>query len=35
MDRETWQAAVCGVARVGHDLVIKLPFTIKYTPLGS
>ena len=24
MDREAWQAIVHGVARVGHDLAIKL-----------
>ena len=25
MDRGTWQATVCGVARVGHDLVTTPP----------
>ena len=25
MDREAWQTTVRGVARVGHDLVIKQP----------
>ena len=25
MDRGAWQAIVCGVTRVGHDLVTKLP----------
>ena len=25
MDRGAWRAAVCGVARVGHNLVTKLP----------
>ena len=25
MDREAWQAVVHGIARVGHDLVIKPP----------
>ena len=25
MDRGAWQATVYGVARVGHDLVTKLP----------
>ena len=25
MDREAWQATVHGLARVGHDLVTKLP----------
>ena len=35
MDRQAWQATVCGVSRVGHNLVIKLSFTIKYAPLGS
>ena len=25
MDRGAWQATVHGVARVGHDLVTKLP----------
>ena len=23
MDREAWKAIVCGVTRVGHDLVTK------------
>ena len=27
MDRGAWQATVHGVARVGHDLVIKPPPT--------
>ena len=25
MDRGAWQATVCGVTRVGHDLVTKPP----------
>ena len=25
MDRGSWQATVCGVARVGHDLVTTPP----------
>ena len=29
MDRGAWQATVCGVARVGHDLVAKPP---RYMP---
>ena len=27
LDRGPWKAIVCGVARVGHDLVIKLTHT--------
>ena len=30
MDRGTWQATVCGVTRVRHDLVTKLPL-LKFT----
>ena len=29
MDRRAWQATVCGVARVRHDLVTKLLKKIK------
>ena len=25
MDREVWQATVHGIARVGHDVLTKLP----------
>ena len=34
MDRGTWRATVCGVTRVGHDLVTKPPMllhTIDYS----
>ena len=30
MDRGTWQATVCGVARVGHKLATKL-LLLKFT----
>ena len=30
MNRETWQATVCGVARGGHNLVTKL-LLLKFT----
>ena len=30
MDRGTWWATVCGVARVGHDLVTKQQLQIMY-----
>ena len=40
MDRGVWQATVCGVARVRHDLVTELPllmllsiFFCAYLPL--
>ena len=29
MDRGTWQATACGVARVGHDLATK-PLLLKF-----
>ena len=32
MDRGAWQARVCGVTRVGHDLATKPPPPI--SPLG-
>ena len=34
MDRGAWQATVHGVARVGHDLVTKLPPKEKLSPHG-
>ena len=31
IDRETWQATVYGIARVGHDLVTKPPLQMQKT----
>ena len=31
MDRGAWQTIVQGVARVGHDLVTKLPYILVYS----
>ena len=30
LDRGPWKATVCGVVRVGHDLVIKLTHTLDH-----
>ena len=32
MDRGAWRATVCGVTRVGHDLVTKPTMSVGYHP---